>query len=169
MNKKIIVFIVICLGLGIIFLLIINGFQKNNSKLSPLLPTPTLIIAPSYFDRMIPPNVTINPENSKIIISSVEMNNFIKTARVINKEGDMQVSSTIASGYSIIYLSQFSEFLISINKSPFDQYRLQAENKFLVSLGINQQQACKLNVIITTPRFVNPGQAGQNYSLSFCQ
>ena len=169
MNKKLLLFLII--GLGVLILLIANLFQKNNSINKSLLnPTPTVVIPPNYSNQVkIPSYVTIDQVNNKAIISNVKMNNFFNSANILNKEGDMQVSDATNSGYNITYLSQFNEFLISINKSPFDQFRIQAENNFLTKLGINQQEACKLTVVITTPRFVNPNQAGQNYSLSFCQ
>lgn len=71
--------------------------------------------------------------------------------------------------YSITANKDSSYYKILITKSPFQQYRLEAEQKFLEQLNITKEKACGLDVEITTPRFANPDQAGQIYKLSFCQ
>lgn len=71
--------------------------------------------------------------------------------------------------YSITANKDGDYFKILVTKSPFQQYRLQAEQKFLEQMNLTVEQACKLDVEITTPRFANPQEAGQIYKLSFCQ
>ncbi len=70
--------------------------------------------------------------------------------------------------FQIIFISKEKQYQIFINNSPFDTYRTQAENAFLSLLNISKEEACKLKVTIGTPYFVNPNEAGQIYSLSFC-
>jgi len=72
-------------------------------------------------------------------------------------------------GYQILYLKEFGQFLISILKSPFEEMRQKAEQKFLEITQANENTACQLNTIITTPFFANPDLAGQTFYLSFCQ
>lgn len=71
--------------------------------------------------------------------------------------------------YSITANKDSSYYKILITKAPFQKYRLEAEQKFLEQMNLTTQQACKLDVEITTPRFANPQEAGQIYKLSFCQ
>lgn len=70
--------------------------------------------------------------------------------------------------YEIIYINQNDQYLISISGSPFEEKRKLAEQNFLKTFKINKEEACKLNVVITTPTFANPKEAGINYKLSFC-
>jgi len=46
--------------------------------------------------------------------------------------------------------------------------KLEVEKRFIELLDISEAEACKLDVIITTPQFVNPEFAGEEYYLSFC-
>ncbi len=71
--------------------------------------------------------------------------------------------------YSITANKDSSYYKILITKSPFQKYRLEAEQKLLDELKLSQKKACALDVEITTPRFANPDEAGQVYKLSFCQ
>lgn len=84
----------------------------------------------------------------------------------INSQGDLLFLEN--ENYKIVYLPNFTQYNISILSSPFNYYREQAEKEFLSLFGINQQQACSLNVVITTPRFANPEESGKEYMLSFC-
>lgn len=72
-------------------------------------------------------------------------------------------------GYEILYLEKFDSFLISILKQPFEVYRQVAETALLSQLGISQTDACRLDVTITTPAYVDPALGGNNFSLSFCE
>jgi len=108
------------------------------------------------------------PKNAdKLVEGDIEIDNFYKSAQVINENGDAVVNKS--EDHETIYFPTGSQFLISIIGSPFDEAKLKAEVSFLQSLGISQDEACRLNVIITTPRFANPEQAGQEYKLSFCE
>lgn len=116
------------------------------------------------------PTLTSNfnpPDEDKIELSDVRLDNPYKKTGDVNNYGD--VTFVKDPNFEIVYFGQTNQFLISVIGSPFYQKRVLAENQFLSSLGISQDDACKLNVIITTPRHANPNEAGKNYSLSFCE
>lgn len=84
-----------------------------------------------------------------------------------NKQGNKLVINE--SGYQILYLKEFDQFLISILQSPFETIRQEAEKEFLRITQAEKDTACQLDVVITTPRFANPDLAGQTFYLSFCE
>lgn len=70
--------------------------------------------------------------------------------------------------YYIAYYPQDQGFLIVMENSDIQSARQKAENDFLQTLGIDQQQACSLRVSLTVPASINAEAAGGNYGLSFC-
>lgn len=102
----------------------------------------------------------------KLNIADVSVNNFYKIKINTNPRGDTLFSQS--TDYQIMYFSKEEQFLISIMGSPFEEKRALAELNFTQVLGITQEEACKLNVIINTPSFANPEESGTNYKLSFC-
>lgn len=105
-------------------------------------------------------------EAEKIEVTGVEINNFYDEETDINTRGDAMFVNT--DKYQIVFFSNEQQFLISILDSPFDEVRKQAEKEFLKELGISRGEACTMNVLITTPGYANPENAGRNYRLSFC-
>lgn len=71
--------------------------------------------------------------------------------------------------YQIVYQKDFDRFLISVTGSPFEEVRQEAEQEFLSIAKTNKSVACQLNVVVGTPYFANPGLAGQEFPLSFCE
>ena len=163
MNKKrivIISIIVVLLISAISFAIYKNQKNKNQTTNLKVTPIPTSQLPTSY-------PVYQKPEGLTIEISGVEINNIYNLNPQINERKDATFKTS--DQYQLIYFSKENEFLISILASPFDQIRLIAEQDFLKILGINTNQACKLQVIISTPLYVNPNEAGKNYRLSFCK
>lgn len=76
---------------------------------------------------------------------------------------------TTKGTYEVLYIDDFDEYLITVTESPFDDFRTVAEQGFIKSLGITEEEACGLNVKIATPLFANPDEAGVEYGLSFCE
>jgi hypothetical protein len=109
-------------------------------------------------------NVII-PTGEKITASGKIVENFFKKGS-INPRGDVLISNT--KDYQINYFSKEDQFLISIIGRPFETARKPAEREFLTALNIDEETACDMNVIITTPNFANPNEAGKSYPLSFC-
>ena len=103
----------------------------------------------------------------KIEISGVNVADFINESG----SGEQPSFFTIArtADYHFFYIPDQELFYISITSYPFDDFRTQAEQQLLHSLGITQEKACMLNVDIATPMFANPAQAGHVYGLSFCE
>ena len=71
-------------------------------------------------------------------------------------------------GYQITYQKTYDTFLISINGSPFESVRQNAETKFLEIVGGDREIACRFKVRVVTPAFANPALAGQEFPLNFC-
>lgn len=109
---------------------------------------------------------TSNQASSKISISGIEVNNFLKNPLRTDNRKDATFLDN--PKYGFVYFQKENQFLISITGSPFSTVKIQAENEFLTKLGIDKDQACRLNVVITTPYYANPNESGKNYKLSFC-
>lgn len=114
---------------------------------------------------------TIVPPNPQILnridIQGVSVGNFLETSKTIEETGE--VFAVENEDYAIIYHKNDKSFLINILSSPFDLSRQKAEGAFLQTLGIDNTSACKLNVVVQTPFFANPDNAGIPYPLSFCR
>ena len=150
MNKKIkfLALVIIFLFTGTVLFLLLKN-QPTTTPIPPL-PTPTLVqIAPR-----------------KITISGIQTNNFISSPIETNKNGDVLFIK--AKNYQIAYLEEFNQFMIVIIAPPFEETRNQAEDEFLKTLGITQEQACRLSVTVGFSRFAPPDLAGKNFPLSFC-
>lgn len=106
-------------------------------------------------------------EAERITVSGVSVKNPRSSVVLENEQGDIVFNKS--EGFEIVYLPRFKQFLISITAPPFDENVLAAEQEFLGSLGISEAEACKLNVVITTPQSANPNEAGKDYGLSFCK
>lgn len=113
-----------------------------------------------YYFKKNSNKITINTGKEKI-----EVNNVYKNPVEIFKSG---VEFKKNSDYLIDYYSPDQLFVIVITNLNIGEARKRAEKDFLDTLGINQEQACKLNVQLGVPFNVNENAAGINYGLSFC-
>lgn len=165
-NKKKILLLAIGLLVIIGILFLITVLTSDGIKVPEDLTSPSQPITQPLPESKI--NIDEIPETAdKLVAGDVEVNNFYKSAQLVNDNGDAMISRS--DEFEILYMPTGAQFLISIIGSPFEESKRLAETSFLQSLGISQNQACQLNVIVTTPRFANPDQAGQEYKLSFCE
>lgn len=107
---------------------------------------------------------TPQPSQEKIEVSGVKINDFLEK----NEKDASFVSIEKTRHYHVFYIPDQELFYISITSYPFDEHREAAEAVFLEKLGVAKEDACKLNVDITTPSYANPQQAGKVYELSWC-
>ena len=134
-----------------------------------------------------PDDTQTNEEGQELSINSDSVTyplpaSFSKASEVVESDvylkglstGNPKVSSSQASQfvqnseYVIQYTPSSDSFLIVINSSPFNEQRAKAENEFLDTLNISRQEACTLDVSITTPQWANPNETGTIHRLSFC-
>ncbi|MFC1625584.1 hypothetical protein ACFL1Q_00880 [Patescibacteria group bacterium] len=162
MNKKrLIIFLIFLVIILLVFFLIKNrkkavsdSIQPNESNLPQFTPPPSTPL-------------TKQEDTSSTTVSGVKMRDFYKTASKIDEAGDMLLFGK--EEYSIYFFPNEKHFLITILKSPFQEIRLQAEKEFLKLLDISEEDACKLNSNVVTPRFANSEEAGKYFKLSFCE
>lgn len=138
-------------------LIILRISQKQKAPSQPPVPIPT---------RYIPPPLPSIPQEETLPIDGLEVKNIYKEARDRNIQGDVDFSSD--SAYSLTYLPDYDQFLITILKNPFEENRTKAEDEFIEKLGITKDQACILNVTVSVPFSVDPERAGVKHPLSFC-
>jgi len=73
-----------------------------------------------------------------------------------------------STSFNIYYNSGPQSFTIALTKEPIGQARLEMEQFLLGSLGITQEQLCRLNYLVSVTRYVNPQFTGKNLGFSFC-
>ncbi len=95
----------------------------------------------------------------------VTMNNFYNNAAYIDQNERVVVIQQ-NSTYGIFYDISGSNFKLAIFRTPSKAVRQAAEAGFLASLGISQQDACRLNPYETFPEDVSA--TSNQHSLSFC-
>jgi len=128
------------------------GIPSGNEKTINLLPIEEIVKKPK---------LEIN--TGKEIIS---INNIYKNSdKILSNNG---VAFEDNDDYYIAYYPDDNSFTISISNRDVDLGRERAESKFLNDLGITQEQACKLTVILGIPYRVSENLSGQNFGLSFC-
>lgn len=156
--KKIIIIAVIILGIIIYFLF---GHPSTSPPLPPNNGFP--IVEP-----LSPPEIP-SPDKETFIIptlnGNITVNNFLRNA---TNYGD-GVYEIIATGkYAISYFAPHGSFQIGLLERPVSRAREEAENSFLEILGTTKEDACKLDVLVGMPYFVEPTLAGKDFNLSFC-
>lgn len=89
-----------------------------------------------------------------------------QSPQIINRQGDVRLFTS--ETYDIVYYPTKNKYHISIIGFPFSDVRLKAEQRLLEITKVGPETACQLDVLITTPYFANPNEAGKEYDLSFC-
>jgi len=143
----------------IIFYLLINLLRPKEEEVIEITPTPL----PTFYMRPSPTAVVFS---GKTLINGIEVNDFTKGIRP-DRYGEYLISET--ENHQILYNSVSEAFLVTVLGTPFVSARQNAEEAFLEILGIDRENACKLQTSLTTPQFANPDFAGEGYALSFCQ
>jgi hypothetical protein len=124
-------------------------------------PTPTPAPVPTETPAL------SRPTGEKMSLGGVEIKNIYQDEIKTDSRGDTLFAQS--KDYQIYYFAKENQFLISVLSSPFTAKREIAEKKFLELTGADETKACQLNVVVSTPTFVNQKEAGQNYGLSFCK
>lgn len=106
------------------------------------------------------------PEEGDIILDGIAVNDFKQTAARTTEDGDTVIAEN--SSYQIVFYEQTQEFTISLTGTDFEKSRLAAENAFLVNLGVDRPNACRLFVNEYVPNTVNNEHSGEILPLSFC-
>jgi hypothetical protein len=170
MNKKVIVvgaIIIVVIG-TIVVLFLVRG-NASNSGTPGGVSTTTTGTLPITVVTSTP--VTPAPTSSVITFGtaegSVTTTNFYQNAALITQDQQSVVIKNEAD-YSITYNVADSSFIISILSTPLEAARQEAEAAFLSSLGISQQDACKLTVYEAVPIGVSDEYPGESFPLSFC-
>ena len=154
---------------GAILVVLVGVFvliKREGNQLPPPftqtgLRTPFPTTKPSSFDiEKVKNQETIN-------VSGVTVNNYYKGAIVTAPDG--YALFEVNENYKFSYIPVDNSFLISIIENPFDKVRIEAETAFLKKLNITQKEACRLNVSVSTNIRIDPGRAGVNYPISFCE
>lgn len=157
--------------LGLVLVVVYGVITGGVAVKKETEPFPTPIFFPtitSSSETAVIPTIKLPPiKGGKLVIAGVEVEDFLKTPAKVNARGD--VWFVAGKTYHLIYYPNSTKFLISILVAPFAKVREEAEKEFLDQLGIVEGEACRLDVVLTTPYFANPDFAGKTYGLSFCQ
>lgn len=141
----------IMLGLGIVLLLFGIFYPFGPKETSDQTPT---------FD-------TVSDEDKSIETGEEPQNNntFGGTISKIRYNAEELAKS---SNEVVIRYPDSGNYQILVTGSPFESARQKAEQQFMEQTGFTVEEACAKNVIVNTPSYANPKEAGINYSLSFC-
>lgn len=174
MNKKVFITIIVLIIIAVAVFFFIKGSSAptgNMGGATGTLPSPSTTTAVATATPIVSPPATA-PTGDTLVLGtpygSVAMNNFYKTAEISSDQKTAVIQQ--APAYIIDYNVIDSSFTIGILSMPFDASRRAAETALLGSLGISEQEACKLKVYEGVPASVSgSGQyVGQIFPLSFC-
>jgi hypothetical protein len=166
MRRALIFTVVIALVLGICllaYLVFLRVKGKSPLPVLPLPPSPTIM--PLHPPVVTPPQsigdtITIGTTKGSVVVK-----NFYKSAVEVR---DFGVLVRRTNEYDLVYFPGGSTFLMTISSQPVEAAVRTAEKEFIEVLGVNEQDACRLQVAITVPFSTDPAYAGKEYGLSFC-
>lgn len=145
-----------------------SAMSETSTQLSPTpIPANYYVLPTPLSDANIPtaPPTPI-PQEGDIILDGIAVKDFTKTAARITEDGDVILAET--TSYQIVFYKQSQEFVISIIGLDFEKSRINAESAFLVNLGIDKPNACRLFVTEYVPNTVKNKHSGEVLPLSFC-
>jgi len=102
-----------------------------------------------------------------IQISGLDIKNIYRNRIYTADSGDLIFFRNEYSEFS--YLPEYDQFIIHITKSPTESFIPLAETEFLQILEVDTSTACKLNVEVGIPLYVDNRVGGGSYPLSFCK
>jgi hypothetical protein len=70
--------------------------------------------------------------------------------------------------YTIGYTASTQYFNVVLNREPVGQSRREAEQYLVRALGVDGEQLCELNYMVSVPAYVNEHLSGQNLLFSEC-
>ena len=105
--------------------------------------------------------ITIKSPDGKVKIDNIYKNK-------IDKLTQNDITFIQSDNFQIYYYPENLWFSITLLGYNLNKSRTEAEKKFLDTLGITKEQACKLHVNLGVPYSINSETSGQNYGLSFC-
>ncbi len=79
-----------------------------------------------------------------------------------------QCQAGTTTNFNIFYNSTDDSFIIALLEEPLGQVRLEAQQFLMMTLGISQNEMCRLNYRIGTTSNVNSFYGGKNLGFSFC-
>jgi hypothetical protein len=126
----------------------VTAFTTSSDALVPVYQAPTS------------PTITLGTSQGSVVVD-----NFYKTA-LGAKEAFVVLAQN--DNYEIGYDTDSSGFYLDIKQSPFGINLASAETDFLKLLNINQIDACKLTVVVTTESIASSSLSGKLSPLSFC-
>lgn len=108
--------------------------------------------------------IAVNTNSGEVLI------NDIQEEPILEVKDFPGVVFSESSRYSISYYSDTQGFIITLLDSDLKIARELAEEEFLEALGIDEDDACKLEVSLGVPWSIAADYevAGINYGLSFC-
>ncbi len=138
-----------------VYFFVINKKNQNNSDISSSQENKESLIDKTQ------ERITIETNEG-----TVQINNIYKEGGELFKGG---ITFKESSDYYISFDEVSQSFSIAImNAEDLYGARARAEEEFVRTLGITNEQACKLKVDLGVPYNVNPQLPADNYGLSFC-
>lgn len=95
------------------------------------------------------------------------LSNGITTPNTLNP-GNYFVTSTSTLAYSIGYDEQAQFFTIALQQEPLGASRHAAEQFLLKTLGVSENELCRVQYFLVTDQYTNSFYAGKNLGFSFC-
>jgi hypothetical protein len=161
LNKN---FWIVLLILFLYAILLISLRQKRQALLTNanISPTPS-----GQFQTHIYYEESDIPKGDTITINGVSFKNFYKENLPLGHFGEVLIFNE--NHIKIFYFPDRKVFSIPISAAPFSDYQPLAEQAFLNRLNISKEDACKLNVFLSTAVGIDSKEGGIDHRLSWCE
>jgi hypothetical protein len=183
MNKKIIVTVLVLLLLGVSAFLILT---PNESSVTPAenlgteFPDGGTNSTQNSEDDSLP-----NTDNDTLILNTasgatLSVRNFLDDADTVadpHNKGYFHLGEhfsfdgtppVVYPRFTIMYIEETQYFNISLTSEPISAARTDAEQYLLTHLGVNPEQLCQIDYMVSVPYFVNQFYTSQDLRFSFC-
>lgn len=173
MNKKLLIISTIFLIISVVLFTISQFRMRNVQNMSPV---PQAEPGPLGGVNNQPQGALFSPEainlqnkiQEDIKNGTVPVKpSVLPTAKVVDTYPP-GLSISQVPDYQTVYIPETNEFHILLFLFPLADTRVRAQQYFLQKLGVTEQEACMLQVVVAVTPDVSESLAGKNLGLSFC-
>lgn len=167
--KKLLPFIIVVIIIGLM-VAVFWQFNKTNENTDSPNEIPAQF--PTTVDEVLPS--TFTPSEYTTESGTNIITRDFKSLKKIEKVGESFYNLNGADPlvnlpYSILYSENDHSYIISLEQTPIEETRVRASEDFQILVGLKEEDACRLNVLVAVPYEIDPGLSGRDLKLSYCK
>ena len=155
----------VILFLGVVLAVVLLSKKPSVGPVAlPVSPTPAIVPLSTVTPTLSP---SPSPLPARLTIRGVSVRDFTKDPSGTLPNGAYLLERN--DDFQIVFDPKTNLFSITILNANFVRTRARAEERFLILLGVGEDEVCPLHVEIATPSTVNKAYAGLVFKFSTCE